>query len=230
MLKKWDDLPDFMRIPEVRPYWEALNRKRAQLYIKRLFDFIFAALLLVFLAFPMIIIAILIKIDSPGPILYRQERITAYGKKFKIHKFRTMIKDADKIGSTVTVNDDQRITKIGLKIRRLRLDELPQLFDVLDGSMSFVGTRPEAIKYVMKYKPEYFATLLLPAGITSETSIRFKNEDKMLSNVEDVDQEYLEKVLPLKMKLNLESVKHYSLFNEMATIFKTFSVVVGKTS
>ena len=177
MLREWDDLPDFMRIDEVRPYWEVLNRKRGQLAIKRVFDVAMATVLLIILAIPMIVIAVMIKLDSNGPVFYRQKRITSYGKIFRIHKFRTMVADADKKGASVTVENDNRITKIGSKIRKLRLDELPQLIDVLQGNMSFVGTRPEVVKYVRRYKPEYLATLLLPAGITSEASIRFKDED-----------------------------------------------------
>ena len=168
VLRKWEDLPDFMRIPEVRPYWEILDKRRGQLLFKRLFDMLAAIILIILLALPMAIIAILIKIDSPGTVFYRQERITTYGKHFRIHKFRTMVSDADKLGSAVTAKNDNRITNIGLSIRKYRLDEFPQLFDVIKGDMSFVGTRPEAVKYVRKYKPEYYATLLMPAGITSE--------------------------------------------------------------
>ena len=180
MLKKWDDLPDFMRVDEVRPYWEILNRRRGQLLLKRCFDLVVALILLVILAIPMAIIAVMIKIEDPGPVLYRQERVTTYGKHFKIHKFRTMVVNADKIGTAVTIGEDPRITKVGKRLRHLRLDELPQVLDVIQGTMSFVGTRPEAVKYVERYKPEYNATLLMPAGITSEASIRYSpREDEM---------------------------------------------------
>ena len=160
MLKKWNELPDYMRCDEVRPYWEALNHKRGQLIIKRIFDIVAAAVLLVILAVPMLILAVWIKADSYGPVFYRQERVTTYGKHFRIHKFRTMVSNADQIGTAVTVGNDSRITKVGSKLRGHRLDELPQLLDVLAGTMSFVGTRPEAVKYVERYKPEYNATLL----------------------------------------------------------------------
>lgn len=228
MLKQWDDLPDFMRIPEVKPYWEALNKKRGQLVLKRFFDVFVALDFLILLAIPMFIIAIMIKLDSKGPVFYRQERVTAYGKHFRIHKFRTMVSNADKIGSAVTVGNDSRITKVGSKLRHLRLDELPQLFDVIKGDMSFVGTRPEAVKYVEKYKPEYNATLLLPAGITSEASIRFKDEEKLLSVDSDVDEAYVNLVLPKKMKWNLKSIKRYSFFGELLTMFRTVLAVLGK--
>ena len=171
LLKSWEELPDFMRVAEVRPYWEILNKKRGQLILKRIFDLIVSLILLLLLAIPMAVIAILIKRDSPGSILYRQERVTSYGKHFRIHKFRTMVSNAEKIGTSVTVGHDSRITRLGSKLRGLRLDELPQVFDVIKGDMSFVGTRPEAVKYVEKYKPEYYATLLMPAGITSFNSL-----------------------------------------------------------
>ncbi len=228
MLKKWEELPDFMRVPEVRPYWEILNKKRGQLVLKRVFDFTVASVLTVILSIPMGIIAVLIKKDSEGPVFYRQERVTTYGKHFRIHKFRTMVSNADKIGSAVTVGNDSRITKIGSKLRNHRLDELPQVFDVLSGNMSFVGTRPEALKYVEQYKPEYNATLLMPAGITSEASIRYKDEDKLLSVADDVDKVYMEKVLPAKMKWNLESIERFRFLREILTMFRTVFAVLGK--
>lgn len=226
--RQWENLPDFMRVDEVRPYWEILNRKRGQLVLKRIFDILAAQILLIVLALPMSIIALLIKRDSPGPILYRQERITAYGRHFRIHKFRTMVSNADKIGTAVTVGNDSRITKVGSKLRGHRLDELPQLFDVIKGDMSFVGTRPEAVKYVEKYKPEYYATLLIPAGITSEASIRYKDEDTLLSAAEDVDRVYLERILPDKMSWNLDSVLHFSVLQDMKTMFRTVLAMLGK--
>ena len=228
MLRKWDDLPDFMRVDEVRPYWEILNKKRGQLALKRTFDLVVSWILLVVLAIPMAIIALMIKKEDPDPVLYRQERVTTYGKRFRIHKFRTMVVNADKIGTAVTVGEDPRITRVGRKLRRLRLDELPQVFDVINGDMSFVGTRPEAVKYVEKYKPEYNATLLMPAGITSEASIRYKDEDKLLNSAEDVDRVYVEEVLPAKMEWNLESIRSFRLFKEILTMFRTVLAVLGK--
>ncbi len=228
MLRKWDKLPDFMRTPEVRPYWEILNKRRLSLLIKRVFDFVVALIMLIVLAIPMVIIAVWIKLDSKGPVFYRQERVTTYGKHFKIHKFRTMVDNADKIGTAVTVGNDSRITKVGAKLRRVRLDEFPQLIDVLEGTMSFVGTRPEAVKYVEKYKPEYYATLLMPAGITSETSIRYKDEDALLDAADDVDDVYVNQVLPAKMKVNLESIKRFRFYREILTMVGTVFAVIGK--
>lgn len=228
MLRKWDELPDFMRIPEVRPYYIVLYRKRWQLGVKRVFDFILAIIMLVLLMLPMLVIALIIKLDSRGNVLYRQERVTAYGKRYRIHKFRTMIENADKIGTSVTVENDRRITAVGEKLRRVRLDELPQLFDIIAGNMSFVGTRPEAVKYVEKYKNDYFATLLLPAGITSEASIRYKDEDKLLDGASNVDKVYIEQILPGKMEWNLKSIKEYSFLGDIGTMFRTVSAVLGK--
>ena len=227
-LRKWEDLPTFMKVDEVRPYWEILNKKRGQLFLKRGFDLVVALILLFILAIPMAVIAIMIKKEDPGPALYRQERVTTYGKHFRIHKFRTMVVNADKIGTAVTVGEDPRITKVGAKLRRVRLDELPQVFDVIVGDMSFVGTRPEAVKYVERYKPEFNATLLMPAGITSEASIRYKDEDKLLNAADDVDRVYVEEVLPAKMVWNLESIKRFRFLREILTMFRTVFAVLGK--
>lgn len=228
MLKKWEDLPDFIKNDEVRPYYDSLKRKKVSLILKRLFDLIGGLVLLCILAIPMLIIAAMIKLDSEGPVFYRQERITTYGKHFRIHKFRTMVNNADRIGSAVTVGNDSRITKVGAALRGCRLDELPQVFDLISGNMSFVGTRPEAVKYVERYKPEYIATLLLPAGITSEASIRYKDEAELLDAAEDVDRVYTEDVLPGKMKYNLESIRTFSFIKDIITMVRTVFAVLGK--
>lgn len=198
------------------------------MFLKRIMDLVGGLILLILLAIPMIVISIMIKLDSDGPVFYRQERVTTYGKHFKIHKFRTMVSNADKIGSTVTVGNDSRITKVGAKLRGCRLDELPQVLDLISGNMSFVGTRPEAVKYVEQYKPEYMATLLLPAGITSEASIRYKDEAELLDASSNVDKTYIEEVLPGKMKYNLDSIKNFSFFGDIATMFRTVLAVLGK--
>lgn len=228
MLKKWETLPDYMQNDEVRFYYETLQKKKVSMFLKRVMDLVGGLILLILLAIPMIVISIMIKLDSEGPVFYRQERITTYGKHFKIHKFRTMVSNADKIGSTVTVGNDNRITKVGAKLRGCRLDELPQVLDLISGNMSFVGTRPEAVKYVEQYKPEYMATLLLPAGITSEASIRYKDEAELLDASSDVDKTYIEEVLPGKMKYNLDSIKNFSFFGDIATMFRTVLAVLGK--
>lgn len=228
MLRKWDELPAFMRCEEVKPYYDILRKKQVSLFFKRVFDLVGGLILLVLLAVPMAVIAVWIKLDSEGSVFYRQERVTTYGKHFKIHKFRTMVSNADQIGSTVTVGNDSRITKVGAKLRGCRLDELPQVFDLISGNMSFVGTRPEAVKYVEQYKPEYMATLLLPAGITSEASIRYKDEAELLDMADNVDRVYMEDVLPEKMKYNLEYINRYSFWGEIATMFRTVCAVFGK--
>ena len=228
ILRKWEELPDFMKTEEVRPYYEVLKKRRGSLVLKRAMDFVGGLALLVLLTIPMAVIAVMIKLDSEGPVFYRQERITTYGTHFKINTFRPMVSTADKIGFAVTVGNDSRVTKIGAKLRGCRLDELPQVLDLISGNMSFVGTRPEAVKYVEKYKPEYMATLLLPAGITSEASIRYKDEAELLNYAEDVDKVYVEGVLPRKMKFNLQSIKDFSFFGDIATIFRTVFAVMGK--
>lgn len=226
-LRKWEDLPRFMQCAEVKEYYDILAKKKLSLKLKRAFDIVAGAGILVITAIPMLIISIKIATESSGGVLYRQERITRYGKKFRIHKFRTMVANADKIGSAVTISGDSRITPTGAFLRKYRLDELPQVFDVLAGNMSFVGTRPEATKYVKKYTKEMRATLLMPAGITSEASIRYKDEAELLDAADDVDKVYVEKVLPEKMKYNLESIKKFSFLREIATMVRTVFAVFG---
>lgn len=227
MLREWNDLPNFMKCDEVKEYYDILVEKKLELKLKRIFDIVMSFIFIIFFAIPMLIIAVMIKMDSQGPVFYRQERITTYGKRFRIHKFRTMINNADKIGAAVTVSNDNRITKVGVKLRKLRLDELPQLFDVITGNMSFVGTRPESLKYVKMYTKEMRATLLLPAGITSEASIRYKDESRLLDASDDIDNKYIEKIVPEKMKYNLESIKKFSLGRELITMFRTIFAVLG---
>ena len=233
MLRRWEELPEFLRCAEVRPYWEALRKKRGQLLVKRALDLLLATMMLALLLIPMAIIAAWVKLDSKGPVFYRQERVTTYGKRFRIHKFRTMCQNASALGTAVTSGGDPRITKAGKRLRAVRLDELPQVLDVLTGNMSFVGTRPEAVKYVEAYRPEWNATLLLPAGITSECSIRYKDEEKLLADAAktgsgEVDRVYVEEILPEKMKINLESLRTFSLGNEIRTMIRTVGAVFGK--
>lgn len=228
MLRKWEELPTFMQTEEVRPYYEKLSRKWFSLFVKRIFDFAVSSVMLVILSPALLVLAVMIKKDSEGPVFYRQERITQYGKKFRIYKFRTMVVNADRIGSLVTVGEDPRITKMGRKLRGCRLDELPQLINIWKGEMTFVGTRPEVEKYVKRYTPEMMATLLLPAGVTSEASIQYKDEDKLLADVsgEDADRVYIEKILPEKMKWNLEEIRKFGFFREIGTMVKTVVAVM----
>lgn len=228
MLKEWNQLPKSMRTEEVRPYYESLKNKKVSIILKRVFDVILSAFMLIIFFPVFIVISIAIVIDSKGGVFFRQERVTQYGKKFRIFKFRTMIVNAEQIGTSVTVDKDARITKVGSVLRKFRLDEIPQLINILFGEMTFVGTRPEITKYVKCYTPEMLATLLLPAGITSEASIKYKNEAKLLESAQNIDEIYVNEILPKKMKYNLESVKKFSFLQEIFTMIKTvFYVVKG---
>ena len=227
-LIKWNELPEKMKNEEVRYYYKILEKKKFHLFFKRVFDFILALILLIVLSPIMLVIALAIKLTDKGPVFYRQVRVTQYGKRFRIFKFRTMVMNADKIGSQVTVGDDPRITKVGKKIRKLRLDEIPQLLNVLSGEMSFVGTRPEVVKYVEEYSNGMLVTLLLPAGITSEASIEFKDEDKILDGVDDVDKVYVEEVLPIKMIYNVAYIKEISIWNDFNLMINTALAVIKK--
>lgn len=228
MLKKWEELPDYMRTEAVRPYYECLKKKRVSLFFKRAFDIVVSFLMLVLLSPVLIVLAISIVTDSKGGVFFRQVRVTQYGREFRIHKFRTMVANAEQVGSQVTVKNDMRVTKIGAKLRRVRLDELPQLIDILQGNMSFVGTRPEVPRYVKRYSEEMYATLLLPAGVTSEASIKYKDEDRLLANAANVDDVYVQEVLPGKMKYNLESIRKFSFWGELGTMVRTVTAVMEK--
>ena len=222
---QWEKLPEVMQTEPVREYYEILSKKKVSLFLKRAFDIVCSLLLLLLLLPVMLVLALWIKADSRGPVLFRQERVTRYGRRFRIFKFRTMIPNAESVGTQVTVGNDMRVTRAGRFLRKCRLDELPQLLNVFFGSMSFVGTRPEVVRYVERYTPEMYATLLLPAGVTSQASIRFKDEEKLLSGADNADDVYLEKVLPEKMKYNLESIRKFSFWREISTMFQTVFAV-----
>lgn len=226
MLKNWNELPEYMRTDEVRPYYDLLQRKKLSLFFKRVFDIVISLIMIILCSPILLIISILIVKDSKGGVFYRQERVTQYGRVFRIFKFRTMVQNADQIGTQVTVSNDSRITKIGSKLRDCRLDELPQLFNIFLGDMTFVGTRPESVHYVKSYTNEMYATLLLPAGVTSEASIEYKDEADLLDQADDVDSVYINEVLPEKMKYNLNSIKEFSFFKEIATMFRTVLAVL----
>lgn len=225
IIKNWEKLPENLRKDEVHIYYERLRKKSFSLILKRLFDVIMSLILILILSPVLIIISIIIKKEDGGSVFYRQVRITQYGKEFKIFKFRTMVEGADKIGSLVTRDEDVRITRVGRALRKYRLDELPQLFNILIGDMTFVGTRPEVPKYVERYTDEMMATLLLPAGVTSEASIMFKDEDKFISKEIDVDKVYVEEILPKKMEYNLNQLKNFSIGHEILLLLKTVKAV-----
>ncbi len=228
ILKKWEQLPTEMQTAEVKKYYDILAKKKGSLIMKRIFDIVISLIMLIILFPIFLILAIAIKIDSKGPVFYRQERVTTYGRRFKIHKFRTMVNNADKKGTLVTVKNDSRVTRVGKLIRKCRLDEVSQLIDVFLGDMTFVGTRPEVVKYVDRYAPIMMATLLLPAGVTSEASILYKDEDTLLDGVENTDDVYVEKVLLGKMYYNLKSIEKFSFWRDIGTMFKTVFAVLGK--
>lgn len=230
LVKRWDKLPENMRCEEVYPYYEILRKKNFSLFFKRAFDIFVSLIMLIVLSPVFLVLAIAIKIDSRGPVFFRQKRVTQYGKEFRIFKFRTMVVNAEAIGAQVTSAGDSRITRVGKFIRKCRLDEVSQLIDVFRGTMSFVGTRPEVPKYVEKYTPQMRATLLLPAGVTSEASIKFKDEDKLLEGAENPDVAYVEMVLPEKMKYNLESLKKQGFFSDIGTMFRTVFAVLKRNN
>lgn len=226
MLREWEKLPSYMRTEAVRPYYESLKKKEGSLFLKRVFDFTVSLVMLILLLPVLLILAAVIAVDSRGGVFYRQERVTQYGRKFKIFKFRTMVANADQIGTQVTVNNDQRVTRVGRVLRKYRLDELPQLINILLGDMSFVGTRPESTYYVKRYTPEMFATLLLPAGVTSEASIRYKDEARLLEEAEDVDEVYINEVLPEKMVFNLEMIRKFDFLSELLIMVRTVEAII----
>lgn len=224
---KWEKLPSFMQTDEVRPYWEKLRKRNWNLFWKRVLDLFLSFLMLIILCPLFLILAVAIKIDSRGPVFYRQVRYTQYGKQFRIHKFRSMVVDADK-GSLLTSKNDNRVTKVGKFIRKCKLDELGQIIDVFNGNMTFVGTRPEVEKYIKMYTPKMNATLLLPAGVTSIASLLYKDENKLLNNSEDKDTVYMEQILPAKMYYNVKELPKEGMFHDIKIMFMTFFAILGK--
>ncbi len=226
IITKWDNLPDNMQNEEVKKYYDIIKGKKGSLILKRLFDILASLILLIILSPLFIIFSIMIKLDSKGSIMFKQNRVTENGRIFKIFKFRTMVENADKNGSQVTVKNDDRVTKIGKFLRKFRLDEIPQLINILIGDMSFVGTRPEVPKYVELYTDEMKATLLMKAGVTSLASIKFKDEEKLLQMDGNIDKIYIENILPQKMQYNLEYLKRFNFFYDIKLMFMTLFAVV----
>lgn len=228
LLVDWTDLPPQMQNDAVKHYYDALKKRTPSLVLKRCFDVLLSAALLVLFSPLFLILAAAIKLESEGPVFFRQKRITQFGREFRIFKFRSMTRNAERQGTLVTVGNDARITRVGKFIRKYRLDEISQLIDVFRGTMTFVGTRPEVPKYVAAYTPEMMATLLLPAGITSEASICFKDEEQLLSSADDADKVYITEILPRKMAYNLKSQKEFSIAGDFKIMFKTFAEVFLK--
>ena len=228
LIKKWEKLPKELQIEEVRPYWERLRKKNFSLFWKRVFDIFASGICLLILLPFFLLLSVAIVIDSRGGVFYRQERVTQYGKHFRIFKFRSMVSGADKKGTLVTVNNDARVTRVGKFIRKFKIDEISQLIDIFRGTMTFIGTRPEVPKYVNQYQPEYLATLLLPAGVSSMASIMFKDENEMLEKAENTEETYINEILPIKMKWNLSDLKKYGFWRDIKLCFMTVFAVCGK--
>lgn len=226
-MRAFNKLPAQFNNDSVKAYYDILSKRRGSIVLKRAFDIIVSLIVLIILIIPIIIISVCIKVNSPGPVFFRQQRVTKYGKVFRIFKFRTMVVNAESLGSMVTTKGDSRVTSIGRTLRKYRLDELPQIFNVILGDMSFVGTRPEVKKYVDLYKDEYFATLLLPAGITSLTSIMYKDEEKLLASSDDADDVYINTILPEKMKYNLQYTKDFGFWYDIKIMLKTVKEVIS---
>ena len=225
---RFEELPQSMKYPEVERYLSALQAGKAHLACKRVFDVAVSAVILLVLSPFLLLLALAVKLDSRGPVFYRQTRVGRYNKDFRIFKFRTMVVGADKIGPPLTTGDDPRITRVGKWIRKCRLDEFSQLLNVLCGDMSLVGPRPEVRKYVEAYKPEYMATLLVRPGITATSSIAFRNEDELLGQGGDPEKIYIEKILPGKMALNLEYLRRISVFGDIKIMVQTVFAVLKR--
>ena len=223
---KWNELPKVMQNDKVKYYYDILQEHEKELKLKRAFDIICSLIMIIILSPVLIVLSVMIKLDSKGPVLFKQVRVTTYGRKFKIWKFRTMVNNADKLVTQVTTKGDARITRMGHLLRKIRLDELPQLFNVLKGDMTFVGTRPEVPKYTAHYTEEMMATFLMPAGVTSRTSIEYKDEEKLLENAENADEVYINEVLPAKMVYNLREIEKFSFLRDISTMIKTVIAVI----
>ncbi len=202
-----------------------ISNTNLNITIKNIFDFIFGLIGLIILSPIILIISIIVKMTSDGPVFFLQKRVGLNGKPFSIFKFRTMVDNAENEGLKITTDSDERITKVGSFLRKFKLDELPQIFNILNGDMSFVGPRPEVPKYVSLYTLEQRRVLTVKPGVTDLASIIFKNENELLGQSEDPERTYIEKIMPEKLRINLEYVENISLFNDIRLIFKTIKEV-----
>ena len=205
---------------------EALARRKPQLIAKRAMDILLSACALAVLWPLLLLIALAVMIDDPGPVFYRQVRIGRDGKPFRIFKFRSMVTDADKKGLAITVGRDNRITRVGAILRKTKLDELAQLLNVLCGQMSFVGPRPEVERYVKLYTPYQRQVLLVRPGITDYASIAYRNENDLLAGTDDPEKMYIEQIMPDKIELNMKYLREISPLADIRLIFKTIIAVV----
>ena len=205
---------------------EVLEKRKLQLALKRLMDVVISGGALLVIWPVLLLIAVAIKIDDPGPVFYRQVRVGRDGKEFRIYKFRTMVVDADKKGLQITVGRDNRITRMGALLRKTKLDELAQLINVFTGEMSFVGPRPEVPKYVNLYTPYQRQVLLVRPGITDYASIAYRNENDLLDGAEDPEKMYIETIMPDKIELNMKYLREISPIADIRLILSTIVAVI----
>ena len=203
-----------------------LAKRRPQLALKRLMDVVISGCALLVLWPLLLLIALAIKLDDPGPVFYRQVRVGRNGKEFRIFKFRTMVVDADKKGLQITVGRDSRITRVGAFLRKTKLDELAQLLNVLTGEMSFVGPRPEVPQYVDLYTPYQRQVLLVRPGITDYASIAYRNENDLLEGAQDPERMYIDEIMPAKIELNMKYLHEISPLADIRLIFSTVMAVI----
>lgn len=207
---------------------QVLEQRKPQLIAKRAMDIVISGAALVVLSPVLLLVALLIKIDDPGPVFYRQVRVGKDGKTFRIFKFRSMVVDADKKGLQITVGRDPRITRMGAFLRKTKLDELAQLINVFVGDMSFVGPRPEVPRYVELYTPYQRQVLLVRPGITDYASIAYRNENDLLAGAQDPEKMYIETIMPDKIELNMKYLHEISPLTDIRLIFKTIAAVIGR--
>ncbi len=205
---------------------EELRRRRGRIALKRAMDIVISGAALCVLWPVLLLIALAIVIDDPGPVFYRQVRVGRGGKEFRIFKFRTMVVDADKKGLQITVGRDSRITRMGALLRKTKLDELAQLLNVFLGQMSFVGPRPEVPRYVAMYTPYQRQVLLVRPGITDYASIAYRNENDLLAGADDPERMYVEEIMPAKIELNMKYLRRVSPLEDIRLIFATIAAVI----
>lgn len=228
LITKYSELPPKMQNEATKKCCETLLAKKGTLLAKRIIDFTVCLLIFIVVSPIFLIICLLIKLTSKGPVFFKQERVGRDMKSFKILKFRTMVKDADKKGIALTTGNDSRITPFGAFLRKINMDEMPQLLNVIKGDMSIIGTRPEVWQYVNVYTDAMLATLLLYPGMVSIASIHYKNENDLLTGISDVEKTYIEKILPDKMRYNIDYLKNISVSGDFRILIKTIACAFEK--
>lgn len=209
--------PTLPRLPKLP---RLFDRQAFNMALKRGFDFVVSASALLVLSVPFMLIGLIVRLSSPGPVFYKATRVGRDGKLFKVYKFRSMVVNADKLGPRVTGADDPRITRIGRFLRNTKLDELPQLINVLRGEMSLVGPRPEDPSYVKLYTPEQRAVLSVRPGITGAASVTYRHEEALLAGA-DREHRYIQEIMPSKLAIDLEYVRNVSLARDIKIITET---------